>query len=391
MNKLTALLFFCFPLFSMGQSGFTVEASLKGLGDNKVKISFMKDGKFALDTLGASAKDLVIWKGNTQEPQLVRMEVMDSTLNLKVGKAVATPPALQFLLANTNIAIQGNAREIYSATVSSQDQEVMTYEKFRLEDIPITRETWALQGVQNGKLVANDTLGIGEIKEQIAVLRKKNQALRERFIDEHPSAFASILVLQSMFLLFPGDVLERKFDQLDRKYKDSVAAKNLKTRIQGLVKTMPGRPVIPFSQPGLDGKMVDITALKGKVILIDFWGSWCVPCRKSHPDLKILFEKYHSRGLEIIGVANEIAGRKLSKELQDAAWRKAIQEDGINWLHVLYDPELTDIVQAYDVSLYPTKFLIDQNGNFSMKIQGNSPQSHEMLVKKLEELLPDTK
>ena len=128
--------------------------------------------------------------------------------------------------------------------------------------------------------------------------------------------------------------------------------------------------------------------MKGKVVLIDFWGSWCVPCRQSHPSMKEMYAKYKDRGLEIIGVANEIAGGPKPQETQLKNWQKAITDDGITWKHILYDPTISDLVKAYDIGGYPTKFLIGPDGKFLMRLLGNSPQNHELLKKKLEELLP---
>jgi glutathione peroxidase-family protein len=112
-----------------------------------------------------------------------------------------------------------------------------------------------------------------------------------------------------------------------------------------------------------------------------------VPCRISHPALKKLYEKYKNKGFEIIGVSNEVNSKNIAD--QDKAWRKAVKEDGINWLHILYDPQVFDAVKAYDINGYPTKFLIDQNGKFVMRILGNSEKLHSELEAKLASLLPD--
>jgi thiol-disulfide isomerase/thioredoxin len=139
----------------------------------------------------------------------------------------------------------------------------------------------------------------------------------------------------------------------------------------------------------MDGTMVDVNAFKGKVVLIDFWGSWCVPCRISHPALKELYNQYKSKGFEIIGVSNEIANSNRDKKKQDIAWRKAVKEDGLTWPQILYDPAIKDIVKEYDINGYPTKFLVDQNGKFVLRLLGNSEKLHAELAAKLAQLMPD--
>jgi len=114
--------------------------------------------------------------------------------------------------------------------------------------------------------------------------------------------------------------------------------------------------------------------------LIDFWGSWCEPCRKSHPHLKALYDKYKSRGFEIVGIATESG----SKDKKEEAWRKAVKEDNINWLQVLNDPEKTDIVKAYGIAAYPTKVLLDKEGTIILRTVGGEGNE---LDEKLQELL----
>jgi thiol-disulfide isomerase/thioredoxin len=195
-------------------------------------------------------------------------------------------------------------------------------------------------------------------------------------------------MLQAMGLLFTPEQMLAKFNSLDEPLKSSATGLSVLERIESNRNTAIGKPVIPIRQTGLDGEIVDVQAMKGKVVLIDFWGSWCVPCRQSHPSMKEMYAKYKDRGLEIIGVANEIAGGPKPQETQLKNWQKAITDDGITWKHILYDPAISDLVKAYDIGGYPTKFLIGPDGKFLMRLLGNSPQNHELLKKKLEELLP---
>ncbi len=387
MKKITSFVFYFIPLLTMAQQGFTVTMHFKGLGENKVKVNYVKsNGKYGVDTLTKQSEDLVIWKGNLSEPQIIQVAVMDSTLALKVGKAVMMPPTILMILSNADIQIDADAKEYYKGTVKSNNRDVLLYEKVRQNDMTGFLQIWDYQKEQNRKMVIKDTVGNGEIGKKIAALRKINQAGRIKFVDEHPESFASLLVLQSLFLILPLNETDTKFNNIKEEYRKSTTGEILALKIENNRKTAFGKQVIPFVQKGIDGKDVDITALKGKVILVDFWGSWCGPCRQSHPALKKMYEKYHSKGFEIIGIANELIVRP-DKKAQDESWRNAIKDDGINWLHLLYDPEVVDLVKNFDINGYPTKFLIDQDGKFVMRILGNSDQIHKELEAKIESLL----
>jgi thiol-disulfide isomerase/thioredoxin len=122
--------------------------------------------------------------------------------------------------------------------------------------------------------------------------------------------------------------------------------------------------------------------LKGKYVLIDFWGSWCILCCKSFPHLKRLYEKYRAKDFEIIGVAQELG----TAENAEAAWKKAIIADGLPWIQVLSNQfkDNMDIVSRYGVISFPTQILIDRQGKVVLKNVGGGIS---LLERKLEELL----
>ena len=389
MKYLASILLLMLPFIMHAQEGFKVTMHIKGLGDHNVKVIFQKNGRSDVDTLVKQGEDLVVWEGKTVDPQFVRVEVMDTSLYLRVGKAIMPAPALAFLLANTDITINGDAKQIFTATVESKHPEVVLYNNLRVADLPNAIETWTLQKEQNKKRNNNDTIGNYDISQKLTILKKKNQAMRIQFLNDNPTSYTSLLVLQSLFLILPVNESEKRFNALKTEHKNSVTGQAHNLKIESNKKTAVGKPVIPFAQEGMDGSIVDIAAFKGKVVLIDFWGSWCVPCRMSHPALKDLYKKYNSKGFEIIGISNELANSTRDKKAQDIAWRKAIKEDGLPWAQILYDPAILDLVKEFDINGYPTKFLIDQNGKFLMRILGNSEKLHAELEAKLALLLPD--
>jgi thiol-disulfide isomerase/thioredoxin len=383
---LCLLMLLCsFAAFS--QDSFVVSGNLKGLSGKKVRVNYTKNGRSKVDTLTEVSGDQFKWTGSFAEPQIVRIEVLDTSLYLRIGKAVALPPPLMFMLANAKVEIQGDAREIFKAKVSTADKEMQTYEAYRSWDIGNYEATWKLQQEHHRKTISSDTAGNAKLTAEMTVLRKQNQRKRMDFIDSHPDAFASVLMMNSLILVMSNEDMQRRFEALTDRLKQSGSGQALAIKIENNKITAVGKPVVHLQQEGIDGNEVNTKNMTGKVILLDFWGSWCVPCRNSHPELKTIYERYKARGFEIVGISNEsVAGAK-SKAEQTEKWKKAVEEDGIPWRQVLYDPAINDIVKTYDINGYPTKILIDAQGKIVLRLLGVSERNSKTLEAKLAELL----
>lgn len=127
----------------------------------------------------------------------------------------------------------------------------------------------------------------------------------------------------------------------------------IKERIERMEKTVGGALAPDFTLPDLNGNQVTMSAIKGKIKIIDFWASWCGPCRMNNPALKKIYDEFHSKGLEIIGV---------SLDNKKNGWQKAIEKDGLNWINVSslkgWDCE---VVQQYNVKGVPSLFILNEN------------------------------
>ena len=134
-----------------------------------------------------------------------------------------------------------------------------------------------------------------------------------------------------------------------------------------------GRPAPDFMRDDTTGRPVSLSSFRGKYVLLDFWASWCVPCRQENPAVVAAYKKFHGKGLEIIGV---------SLDKDEKAWKKAIRTDKLVWAQV-FDLKDKDkaIAEVYGVTAIPQNFLIDPQGNIIARgLRG------EELDKKLSEI-----
>lgn len=172
-------------------------------------------------------------------------------------------------------------------------------------------------------------------------------------------------IIPSISVLYALNVLEieEEFDYMEKiagiyaeKLPDSRHTKSLVANIERIKPIALGKKAPDISLISNEGKVITLSSLKGKLVLIDFWASWCKPCRMENPNVLKVYQKYKDKGLEIYGIS-------LDKDKDK--WLGAIATDGINWLHVL-DAQ-GEFAEKYLVEAIPNTFLIDKDGKIIAK------------------------
>ena len=149
------------------------------------------------------------------------------------------------------------------------------------------------------------------------------------------------------------------FEGLDKDVKETKSGKKIKTALDSMSAIVIGKPAPNFSAPSPEGKTISLKESLGKVTIIDFWASWCGPCRAENPNVVALYNEFHPQGLNIIGVS-------LDKDAK--AWKAAIAKDKLTWNHVsnfkFWDEP---IAKQYNVQSIPATFILDAKGNIVAK------------------------
>jgi peroxiredoxin len=188
-------------------------------------------------------------------------------------------------------------------------------------------------------------------------LSKLRRVPISKIIGEHPSSLAALYLFYRNFSyrLSPKEINEA-IALLDPSFQNTEYVKVLTSLAETLDKTAVGQKAPDFTAYDVDGKSVKLSDYLGKgLVLIDFWASWCPPCRKEIPHLQELYKQYHAKGFEIVGV---------SLDNKIAPWKKALEKDGSPWIQLVDQKAWAgEGVTAYGVRLIPANnFLINKEG-----------------------------
>lgn len=211
-------------------------------------------------------------------------------------------------------------------------------------------------------------------KEQQELTSKKSGSIIEAFIKSHPDSYASVFVLSGsgINVLQPAD-LERLYHMLSKNLQDSEEGMSIPNYLLGLKNSKEGNVVNNFTLPTDKNTTRDFKQFRGKYVLIDFWASWCGPCKQSFPHMKDIYQKFKSDKFEIYSI---------SIDKKKAEWLRELKTQQLPWLQAIDDKDIAH--KYFGVTAVPTTFLIDPDGKIVMKEIGFTPDG--LIEKKLVDL-----
>ena len=174
-----------------------------------------------------------------------------------------------------------------------------------------------------------------------------------------------------LMLYYPKEKVQSLFPLLTEKAKNSTYGKLVSKKMTFWSSLDSGALAPNFKYKTFDNKQISLDSLKGKYVLLDFWGTWCPPCRKEIPDLKMFYNS-NKDVLEIVGIA--------CNDKYDS-WKNLIIEKEMNWTQILNNPENEDLTKTYDINVFPSKILIDPNGKIVKTINGSGKDTFDELDK----------
>ena len=322
---------------------FTVNVSLKNGNDQTVYLQKYVDNAPVVIDSAVIANEMAVLTAKIDDPQILY------SLKIKGRRGY-----LPFFTDNQNMTLVGDLNNMNDAlmTGSETQAEWNAYEKTQNKFNDQIQELYA---VMQQAFADNDSIKMDSLNTVGTALMEQQDNYRDKYIITHSDSFLAHYIL---------DESKQDYDLATLKElvagftTESIYSRDLNDYIAKQERLEVGQLFIDFTLQTKDGESVTLSEVVGtnKLTLVDFWASWCGPCRKENPVVKAAYEQFHELGFEVVGV---------SVDQDEVAWLKAVEEDQLPWSQVR-DTENT-VSEKYMIYYIPSNFLFDQGGKMVAK------------------------
>lgn len=375
MKKIILTALCCLPIALMAQKPFTIKGNVKNLkAGDKIYFVYMNGGTRTIDS-ALVANGTFEFKGNVAEPLMANLFKNINpfvkgadTRFLDYTTLYVEPGTIQVNAADSLKSV------VVSGTPTNNDNvKLMTSLKPLTDKMAAINEDYAKLTVSQ----KTDEALVAPLRDRAMKVSEEMVPMYIDFVKNNTTSFISL----NTILQFADDPkmasqVETLFGNLSDDLKNTQAGKMLAKSLEAGKKTAIGAMAMDFTQNDQNGKPVKLSDFKGKYVLVDFWASWCGPCRSENPNVVAAYQKYKDKNFTVLGVS-------LDRPDAKAQWLKAIADDKLTWTQVS-DLKYwqNEVAVQYGIQSIPANFLIDPTGKIIAK-----GLREEALHNTLEELL----
>lgn len=337
-----------------------------------------KEGYFISGTVENATEGQEIYvsklnETNTQTVPIDTVQVVEGKFELDLPET-ATPTIsflnldgtrgnILYIADNTPISFEIYPDSLYaSKVIGGADNEILySY----LGDVrESNRKLGEARTAMRNAFSSQDTAQLEALQVKQQEIADQDKMNKKELVANNPNSIVSVMVLQDMIntRMYSTAELRDLYEDLSPEVKETSLAKTLEQNLKNLSASAIGSKAPDFSAETPEGNELSLNEVLGEVTLVDFWASWCKPCRVENPNIVDVYKKYHDKGFNIIQVSLDRPGQK-------DKWVQAIEEDKIGeWNHVSNLMFWQDPIAAkYGVRAIPAAFLLDSEGNIIAK------------------------
>lgn len=361
MKNTLLILIIMLPFLAVAQTpGFTIKGKIGNLNSPvKIYLDYIDNGEGHSDSV-TLVNGTFSFSGYSDDISAARMS-LDHTGEGEQASIFKGGDNIYIYFANENMTINSNDSLINAKVTGSKVyDEQQAYNKAIGGSIMEFNRIASARFRSGTPEQQKDTAFINTIGRWFHKKVKALMVAQIQFAKDNPhSSFAVVALTESARSKVNVAQVEPIYNAIDEKWRMTVSGKDLAKRIQAAKTIGVGDPAPSFTLNDASGKPISLAYLKGKIVLIDFWASWCEPCRLESPNLKTQYQLYKDKGFEIISV---------SVDTDKKSWLKAINDDGLTWLQVSdLKGYQSEVVKSYGIGGVPSFFLISRDGKIIAK------------------------
>jgi len=267
----------------------------------------------------------------------------------------------EFYIESGTLTLTGNPADLKTLRLNGSKTEA-EFEALQAKVSPIKEE---MKPLEDAFMKEKDHEKAAVLHDQFEPYQARIKKVTYQFFMDHPHSYVTLDMMRYYVSNMGLDSSKLIYNNFNDDLKETPAGQELAVKITAIEAGMPGSIAPGFTKTDINGKSLTLADFKGKYVILDFWASWCVPCRKSNPHMIELYDRYKSKGFDVIGVADD--------DGKIAVWNAAVTQDGVGiWHQVLRglnrdmimkhvnNPD--DMDEKYGIASIPTKILIDPNG-----------------------------
>lgn len=346
---------------------FTLKGNIKNFEAEKVYLTYRSNGATVSDSI-VPASGTYSFKGTLVEPVRAQLTAKPASVNGNPVELSRKNVASIFLSPANMVATSIDSFSNITVKGSIAQDE---YAKVEKDLKPFNEKSRQLNDQYNEFDKAKDEAGKNRIIAEFNKLSKESKEVYSNYVKANPnSSIALYLINQYAGYDINADEVDPLFNSLPASAKALPSYKDLDDRLAIARKIGIGKAAMDFTQNDTLGNPVSLASFKGKYVLVDFWASWCGPCRKENPNVVTAYNKYQDKGFTVLGVSLDQPGAQ-------ARWIKAIHDDKLTWTHVS-DLKFwnNDVAKLYGVRAIPFNLLLDKEGKIVAKnIRGEELQT----------------
>ncbi|HEX8529013.1 MAG TPA: TlpA disulfide reductase family protein, partial [Cytophagales bacterium] len=302
---------------AMVQPGYQLRGMITGAGDTWAYLSKWEGREYRKVDSVKVRQGAFVFQGKVVEPNRYLLELQ------------ATGGGAELILENKVITVQGPVGKLWEAKVSGSPltDEFVAYQ--RKYTNPAREEVVANTIKANELRARGDSTGAERLLSLNGQIAQNSYLVASEYITAHPEAFHSMMLLHASWEAFGLQTSKKMLSSLAPQWQNHSLAREtlaaMKEREMYEEKAKTGASFASFRLPDANGQPVDLASLRGKYVFIDFWASWCGPCRAENPNLVKAYQKLKGKPFEIVGISLD--------EKKDP-WLKAIEKDNLPWVHL---------------------------------------------------------